>query len=64
MADFTRDVISELKLNGCEFVRHGKGDHDIWKSPVSGRVFPVDSKIRTRPMANKIMKDAGLGKRF
>ncbi|MDG6247166.1 type II toxin-antitoxin system HicA family toxin, partial [Glaesserella parasuis] len=24
------DLIKELKEAGCFFVRHGKGDHQIW----------------------------------
>ncbi|MBE4259270.1 type II toxin-antitoxin system HicA family toxin, partial [Vibrio parahaemolyticus] len=25
----------------CEFVRHGKGSHQIWRSPITGKKFPV-----------------------
>ncbi|HHE8746365.1 TPA: type II toxin-antitoxin system HicA family toxin [Haemophilus influenzae] len=35
------DLIKELKANGCYFVRHGKGDHQIWFSPKTGKRFPV-----------------------
>ena len=34
MAEFEKKVRDELKKNGCTFVRHGKGDHDIWFSPI------------------------------
>lgn len=57
----TRDKLEEA---GCRFVRHGKGDHDIWYSPVSARTFTVPLKIMSRHLANKILKDAGLPKAF
>ena len=60
MADFQRKVRELLKEYGCSFVRHGKGDHDIWHSPITGRNFPVDSRIKARPVANMILKQAGI----
>lgn len=64
MADFTGDVKRELINNGCYFVRHGKGDHDIWYSPITGRNVTVDSKIKSRFTANAVMKQAGLNQKF
>jgi hypothetical protein len=29
MSDFAPQVLALLLANGCSFVRHGKGDHDI-----------------------------------
>ena len=54
MADYERDVRRILSDNGCTFVRHGKGDHDI----------TVDGKIKSRHTANAIMKQAGIAHRF
>ena len=53
-----------LRENGCYFERPGKGDHEIWFSPVSKRRFPVDSKIKSRHAANAVLKQAGLPKKF
>ena len=64
MADYERDVRRVLAEHGCSFVRHGKGDHDIWESPINGRRFVVDSKIKSRHTANAIMKQAGIDHRF
>lgn len=64
MADFAPDVRAILDQAGCYFVRHGKGDHDIWYSPITDKRFPVDSKIKSRHTANGIMKQAGLTKQF
>lgn len=64
MADFAPDVRSALEAARCYFVRRGKGDHDIWYSPISKKRFPVDAKIKSRHTANGIMKQAGLPKQF
>lgn len=42
MAEYEKKVRDILEDNGCRFVRHGKGDHDIWYSPKVDRNFPVD----------------------
>ncbi len=53
MADYGREVRQKLKDGGCNFDRRGKGDHDIWYSPVSGRHVTVDHKILSRHMPAK-----------
>ena len=60
MADYTRRVKKVLSENGCYFIRHGKGDHDIWYSPVNGNKFVVDNNIVPRTSANETLKRAGL----
>ena len=45
MADYTKQVIKILAENNCYFVRHGKGSHNIWFSPILNRSFTVVSKI-------------------
>jgi hypothetical protein len=65
MADnFTPRVKTILKENGCTFIRHGKGDHEIWPSPISNRRFMVDNFIKSRHWANYTLKQAGLPKTF
>lgn len=49
---------------GCEFVRIGRGDHEIWHSPVSRVHFFVDGKIKSRHTANAVLRPAGLPKRL
>jgi len=56
MAEYEKKVRDVLRQNGCYFVRNGKGDHEIWESPVSNQRFPVDNKIKIRHIANAIMK--------
>jgi hypothetical protein len=41
VADFRPDVERILRKVGCYFKRRGKGDHDIWYSPISNRPFTV-----------------------
>jgi len=64
MSDFAPTVIAFLLARGCSFVRHGKGDHDIWYSPMTDRRFVVDSKIKSRHTANAVLRQAGLPKAF
>jgi len=64
VADYEKLVRKALRENGGKFVRRGKGDHDIWYSPLTKRNITVDSKIKSRHTANAIMKQAGLEKRF
>lgn len=55
MAGFEREVRRVLLDHGCTFVGHGRGDHDIWYSPITDRHFVVDGKIKSRHTANAVM---------
>jgi HicA toxin of bacterial toxin-antitoxin, len=61
---FTPDLKRLLLATGCHFVRSGKGDHEIWYSPVTQVHFVIDSKIKSRHTANAVLKQAGLPKHF
>jgi len=64
VAGFTPELKRILRDAGCRFERPGKGDHEIWFSPVSGRRITVDADIRSRHTANAVLKQAGLPKQF
>ncbi|MBQ4629636.1 MAG: type II toxin-antitoxin system HicA family toxin [Clostridia bacterium] len=64
MAEYEKKVRKLLMEYGCTFVRHGKGDHDIWYSPILQRHITVDSKIKSRHTANAIMKQSGIDFKF
>jgi hypothetical protein len=64
MAEVEKKVRDLLRQNGCTFVRRGKGDHDIWFSPLTGINFPVDGKIKSRHVANAIMRQSGIEYHF
>ncbi len=49
---------------GCYFMKQGKGDHEIWFSPITQKNFVVDSAIKSRHTANTVLKQAGLSKAF
>lgn len=56
MANFSRDLKKILKEQGCRFHRQGKGDHEIWFSPLSAQYFTVDGDIKSRHTANAVLK--------
>jgi hypothetical protein len=64
MVDYAKKVREKLAEKGCTFQRHGKGDHDIWHSPLTDQNFPVDGKIKSRHTANAVMKQAGIDYHF
>ena len=64
MKSFTPELKRILEEAGCYFVRQGRGDHEIWESPISKIRFTVDNKILSRHTANGVLKQAGLPKRF
>jgi len=64
MAEYEKKVRKILKAHGCTFVRHGKGDHDIWYSPITNRHITVDGKIKSRHTANAIMQQSGIKHHF
>ncbi|MBI3716020.1 MAG: type II toxin-antitoxin system HicA family toxin [Betaproteobacteria bacterium] len=64
MESFTPELKRLLLTVGCVFVRADKGDHEIWRSPITQVRFVVDSKIKSRHTANAVLKQAGLPKQF
>jgi predicted RNA binding protein YcfA (HicA-like mRNA interferase family) len=61
---YTARLKALLLDHGCEFVRPGRGDHEVWRSPHSPRPFVVDGKIMSRHTANAILKQAGVKAKF
>lgn len=64
MASYTPKLKEILRAHGCTFERPGRGDHDIWYSPITQRRFPVDHYIVSRHTANAVLKQAGIPKQF
>jgi hypothetical protein len=64
MASYTRLVKEILRRHGCRFDRPGKGDHEIWLSPINNHKFPVDGNIKSRDLANVVLKQAGIAERI
>jgi len=61
---FDRPLRDLLAKAGCVVVRQGRGSHEIWRGPISGRSFPVPVGIASRHTANAILRQAGLPKAF
>lgn len=64
MAEYEKKVREILAKNGCVFRRRGKGDHDIWYSPITNRNITVDTKIKSRHTANQILKQSGIPRKL
>ena len=64
MSDCTPSVKREVGAAGACRVGQGRGDHEIRYSPVSSRNFVIDGKIKSRHLANAVLIQAGLPKRF
>jgi hypothetical protein len=63
-SSFTPQLKKLLLDAGCYFERQGKGDHEIWYSPITLKRFVVDGTIKSRHTANAVLKQAGLPKVF
>ena len=64
MANYTKQLKKQLLEIGCFFDRQGKGDHEIWFSPITQIRFVVDNHIKSRHTANAVLKQAGLPKQY
>jgi len=62
MNGYYKLVIEILKQNGYSFLRNGKGSHEIWSNGLRNQT--VSKNMPARPMANEIMKQAGISHRF
>jgi hypothetical protein len=63
-SSYGRELKRILLDHGCRFVRQGKGDHEIWFSPITNRMLAVDAGTRKRFTANAVLKQAGIEPSF
>jgi len=54
--DFGKQVRKLLKENGCTFVKKGKVGYEIWFCPLTNKYFTVDGVVKSRRLANTILK--------
>lgn len=52
-----RDI---LLAHRCQFLRQGKGSHEIWHNPANDRRFPVPVTVVNRHTVNELLKQAGI----
>jgi hypothetical protein len=63
MSGFTEQLKDILVANKCWLVR-GYRLRETWESPISKRRFTVDNNIKSRHIANAVLRQAGLPKAF
>jgi len=56
---YGKEFRDKLINAGCVFRRHGRGDHDVWYSPIRNHTFLVPIWIASRHTAIKVLRDAG-----
>jgi hypothetical protein len=59
-SELYRKLTALLLQHGCTLVRQGKGDHEIWESPITNKRFAVDKGGTNRHTANGALKTAGI----
>lgn len=64
MADLYRELVTILRNNGYQLLRPGRGSHEIWHNPDTGRRVAVPRTTKSRHTANEVLKQAGLPKAF
>lgn len=63
-SSYGHDLKRILRDHGCRFIRYGKGDHEIWFSPITNLNFAVDAGTKKRFTANGVLKQAGIPPEF
>jgi HicA toxin of bacterial toxin-antitoxin, len=56
--------VAILRANGCYLVRKGKGNHEIWYSPINNQHVSVPRSTKSRHTVHDVLKRAGLPKAF
>jgi predicted RNA binding protein YcfA (HicA-like mRNA interferase family) len=62
--EYAREIRRLLRDAGYELRRQGRGDHEIWRHPETGKTIVLDAGTKNRHLANLILKQAGLPKAF
>ena len=64
MENFAEPLKKLLAAAGWQILRQGKGDHEIWHDPRTGQKVTVVTFLKSRHLANAILKEARLPKAF
>jgi predicted RNA binding protein YcfA (HicA-like mRNA interferase family) len=60
--NFAKPLKKILIAAGWRLLRQGKGDHEVWHNPDTGQTVTLVTFMKSRHLANAILKDAGLPK--
>jgi predicted RNA binding protein YcfA (HicA-like mRNA interferase family) len=63
MPTYYPDLLKLMRAHGCEQRPGGKGSHEKWWSPITGRVVIVP-RTNSRHTANSVLKDLGIDAKF
>jgi len=63
MNGYAAELKKILAAHGWKFLRNGKGSHEIWSKP-NCQPQTIPYACKSRPLANKILKMAGIDQRF
>lgn len=59
-----REITKKLKKKGCYFVTQGKGSHEKWYSPITGKGFPISNHGKgaeiPKPTVRMIQEQSGV----
>jgi len=44
VTDYVKQLRELLREAGFEFLRHGKGSHDIWRNPMTGKSVAIQRR--------------------
>ena len=53
-----------LLANNCYIMHQGKGEYEVWFSPISNQEFIVENNISSNLTADAVLKHAGLDQVF
>ena len=60
LSDYSRGMERVLRESDYQFDQPGKGDHELWFSPISNSAFRCElRKIESRHTANAVLEQAG-----
>ncbi|MFA7441145.1 MAG: type II toxin-antitoxin system HicA family toxin [Sphingomonadaceae bacterium] len=61
---YGKQLIRLLREHGYIQRSGGKGDHEKWTNPKTGKTVIVDRGVRSKFTANGVLKDAGIKHKF
>lgn len=64
MGKIARDLKKILSKHGWEFLRQGKGDHEVWHNRATKQKLTIDNGSKSHELANDLLKFAGIPKAF
>jgi len=64
LANLAKQLKKLLSENGCRFERHGKGDHDIWYSPIKKQKISSRSRHQIQTHGKRRLNKPDFQRRF